>query len=84
MLPTAVDTSSYTVKPLPELPIIGWIGSFGNLHYLEGIALPLAEIVRRFPAVSIAVCNERPPNLPGLPIRFVPWSIAAEDDFSAR
>jgi glycosyltransferase involved in cell wall biosynthesis len=83
ILPTAVDTSCYAVRPLPERPSIGWIGSFGNLRYLEAIAPALAEVVRRFPAVSIAVCSERPPQLAGLPVRYVPWSIAAEDDFLA-
>jgi glycosyltransferase involved in cell wall biosynthesis len=83
VLPTAVDTDFYHVEPLPERPCVGWIGSFGNLRYLEGIAPALAGIVRRFPAVSIAVCSERPHNLPGLPVRYVPWSRAAENDFLA-
>ncbi len=81
VLPTPVDTGSYHVEPLPEMPCIGWIGSFGNLRYLEGIAPALAEVIRRFPEVSIAVCSERPPRLPGLPVRYVPWSAAIEDEF---
>jgi glycosyltransferase involved in cell wall biosynthesis len=83
ILPTAVDTNFYAVRPLPERPSIGWIGSFGNLRYLEAIAPALAEVVARFPAVSIAVCSEQPPKLPGLPVRYVPWSIEAENDFLA-
>ena len=83
VLPTAVDTDFYRVAPLPEHPCIGWIGSFGNLRYLENIAPALAGIVRRFPAVSIAVCSERAPQLAGLPVRYVPWSRAAEHDFLA-
>lgn len=83
ILPTPVDTGFYRVRPLPLRPSIGWIGSFGNLRYLESIAPALAEIVRRFPAVTIAVCSERPPKLPGLPVRYVPWSAQAEDEFLA-
>lgn len=83
VLPTAVDTDFYDVRPLPERPSVGWTGSLGNLRYLEGIAPALAGIVRRFPQVSIAVCSERPPKLPGLPVRYVPWSRAAENDFLA-
>jgi glycosyltransferase involved in cell wall biosynthesis len=83
VLPTAVDTDFYHVEPLRERPSVGWIGSFGNLRYLEGIAPALAVIVRRFPQVSIAVCSERPPNLPGLPVRYASWSRAAENDFLA-
>jgi glycosyltransferase involved in cell wall biosynthesis len=82
-LPTAVDTSFYSVRPLPERRSIGWIGSFGNLRYLESLGPALAEVVRRFPGVSIAVCSDRSPNLAGLPVRHVPWSVAAEDDFLA-
>ena len=83
VLPTAVDTAAYRVEPLPERPVIGWIGSAGNLRYLEAIAPALAEVARRFPGVSIAVCCEEPPDLPGLPVRYVPWSAAAEADFLA-
>ena len=83
VLPTAVDTDFYRVAPFPERPSIGWIGSFGNLRYLEGIAPALAAIVRRVPQASIAVCSERPPTLPGLPVRFVRWSRAAENAFLA-
>ena len=43
----------------------------------------LAGIVRRFPQAAIAVCSERPPKLAGLPVRYVPWSRAAENDFLA-
>ena len=83
VLPTAVDTAAYRVEELPERPVIGWIGSAGNLRYLEAIAPALGQVVRRFPGVSIAVCCEEPPDLPGLPIRYVPWSPAAEADFLA-
>jgi glycosyltransferase involved in cell wall biosynthesis len=31
----------------------------------------------------IAVCCDRPPELPGLPVRYVPWSEEAEADFLA-
>jgi glycosyltransferase involved in cell wall biosynthesis len=81
VLPTAVDTASYNIEPLPDRPCIGWIGTGGNLRYLASIAPALADVVRRFPDVSIAVCSEEAPNLTGLPIRYVPWSIEAEDGF---
>ncbi len=83
VLPTAVDTDCYSVEPLPEHPCIGWIGSRGNLRYLENIAPAMAELVRRFPTLSIAVCCDQPPRLDGLPIRYVPWSMPAEAGFLA-
>ncbi len=81
ILPTAVDTQHYRVTALPERPVVGWIGSAGNLRYLEDIAPALAEVARRFPDALFAVCCERAPDLGGLPFRFVPWSAEAEAEF---
>jgi len=81
ILPTAVDTERYQARPLPVDPCIGWIGSHENLRYLKNIAPALAAVLRRFPRMSIAVCSDRRPELAGLPVRFVPWSLAVEDDF---
>lgn len=83
ILPTAVDTDAYRVAPLPERPSIGWIGSYGNLRYLENIGPALAKIAQRFPNVSIRVCSERTPSLPRVPYDYVPWSKDVEDSFLA-
>ncbi|MBV8738926.1 MAG: glycosyltransferase family 4 protein [Alphaproteobacteria bacterium] len=83
ILPTAVDIDCCNVRPLPEQPCIGWIGSRGNLRYLETIGPAMTELVRRFPNLSIAVCCDQPPRLDGLPIRYVPWSMPAEAGFLA-
>ncbi|HTZ38237.1 MAG TPA: glycosyltransferase [Stellaceae bacterium] len=83
VLPTAVDTERYRVDPLPERPVIGWIGTSGNLPYLAAIAPALAEACRRFPDAVVAVCCDRPPELGRLPVRYVPWSAAVEADFLA-
>jgi glycosyltransferase involved in cell wall biosynthesis len=83
ILPTPVDTDLYAERPFPDRPTIGWIGSAGNLHYLAAIAPALRRIVERFPATEIAVCCDRPVELPGLAVRHVPWSEAAEADFLA-
>jgi glycosyltransferase involved in cell wall biosynthesis len=83
ILPTAVDTTLYKPVPLPDQPVIGWIGSAGNLHYLDRIAPALAEVVRRFPGTTLAVCCDRPPNLSNVRVRYVPWSADMEADFVA-
>jgi glycosyltransferase involved in cell wall biosynthesis len=83
ILPTPVDTDHYTLRPAPQRPVIGWIGSAGNLRYLATIAPALERVVRRFPETRIAVCCDRPPDLPSLPVDYVPWSAAAEADFLA-
>lgn len=81
VLPMAVDTDLITPAPLPARPVIGWLGSPANLPYLKGIAPALADVVARFPDVTVAVCSEQQPRLPGLPVRYVPWSPAAERPF---
>jgi glycosyltransferase involved in cell wall biosynthesis len=83
ILPTAVDTDLLTPQPWPERPVIGWIGSSSGLPYLEGLGDALRIVLRRFPAASIMVCCDRPPNLGGLPVTFLPWSTEAERRFFA-
>jgi glycosyltransferase involved in cell wall biosynthesis len=83
ILPTGVDTERCVPSAIPERPTIGWIGSGGNLHYLTRIAPALATVAARFPGIEIAVCCDRRPNLPGLPVRFVPWAPEIEAAFLA-
>lgn len=81
VLPMAVDTDRITPAPFPSRPVIGWLGSPPNLPYLVGIAPALAAVTARFPGTTVAVCSEQQPLLPGLPIRYVPWSPMAERPF---
>lgn len=83
ILPTAIDTERYRPAPPPERPTIGWIGSAGNLHYLHSLAPALERVMKRFPDGEIAVCCDRPPDLPRLRVRYVRWSDAAEAAFLA-
>jgi hypothetical protein len=81
VLPTAIDTERHALSLMPRSPVIGWIGLGSNLHYLIAIAPALARVVERFPDAVIAVCSDRKPNLPGLPVSYVPWSADAEAPF---
>lgn len=83
ILPTPVDTDRCTPRPAPDEAAIGWIGSAGNLRYLAAVAPALRRVTERFPGTAIAVCCDRPPALPGLAVRYVPWSEDAEADFLA-
>jgi glycosyltransferase involved in cell wall biosynthesis len=80
ILPTAVATG-FEPAPLPERPVIGWIGTASNLHYLTSLAPALLEVLRRFPDATLAVCCDRPPHLPGLPVAHVPWAPETERRF---
>lgn len=81
VLPTAIDTERHALSPMPHSPVIGWIGLGSNLHYLTAIAPALARVVERFPDTVIAVCSDRKPDLPDLPVSYVPWSAEAEAPF---
>jgi glycosyltransferase involved in cell wall biosynthesis len=83
VLPTAIDTNKYKPTPRPPTPVIGWIGLGSNLHYLAAIAPALAKVVERFPETRVAVCSDAEPDLPGLPVSYVPWSSDAEQPFLA-
>jgi hypothetical protein len=81
ILPTAVDIPPGPPTPPPEMPRIGWIGTSGNLRYLESIAAPLSAVLGRFPGTRLAVCCDRRPVLGGLPLEFVPWAPGIERSF---
>jgi glycosyltransferase involved in cell wall biosynthesis len=83
VLPTAIDTERYPLCPMPDGPVIGWIGIGSNLHYLMGIAPALEAVVHRFPGTKIAVCSDVRPKLPNLPVSYVPWSPDVEEPFLA-
>ncbi|WP_029007313.1 glycosyltransferase [Azospirillum halopraeferens] len=97
VLPTAIDTDALTPAPWPDADpdtgygvVIGWIGTSGNLRYLDAVAPALAAVLARFPRARLELCCDAPPApaaLPGLPaerIDFTPWSEAAEPGFFAR
>ncbi len=80
IVPTCVDPGEW---PVPDratragAPLLGWVGTPGNLPNLEAVAPALAEVCRRHGARVRVVCS-RPPELPGVPVEFVPWSADRE------
>jgi len=80
VLPTPVDTVRF--RPLSTSPVsrptLGWVGYSDNLRYLERLAEPFHELVRRHPELRIVVVADRPPELPGLPVEFRRWRLENE------
>ena len=79
-VPTCVDPAEWPVvdrsqKPGP--PLLGWVGTEGNLRHLESIREPLAEVCRRHGTRVRVVCS-KPPELTGVPVEFVKWSAERE------
>jgi len=80
LVPTCVEPSEWSVPDRANRsgpPLLGWVGTPGNLRNLDPLAAALAEICDRHGTKVRIVCSE-PARLPGVPEEFVPWSAARE------
>ncbi len=87
VLPTAVDTDALPSAPYPAGPVVGWIGTSGNLRYLYAVEDALAAVLERFNRARLLVCCDASPTfrrLPGERIDVLPWSPGIEPTFFAR
>lgn len=80
VLPSAVDARRLvpTAPPDPEVPVLGWVGSDSTLSYLEVLAPALSALARHVAYRLVVVGGRRRPNLPGVDLEVVPWSLADE------
>ncbi len=79
-VPTCLEPREWNVPDRagrPDPPLLGWVGTWGNLDALELLAPVLAEVCRRHATRVRVVCSQ-PAKLPGVPQEFVPWSAASE------
>jgi glycosyltransferase involved in cell wall biosynthesis len=85
ILPTAVNTEVY--QPSKQTPnreenfVIGWIGTAGNLPYLEALEAPLARFLREKSKVELLIVADARPKFKNMPegkVRFMPWSEKTE------
>lgn len=79
VVPTCVDPDAVPARDHrpAERPVVGWIGTPGNLAHLDLAAGALARVARDTAFVLRIVCSE-PWSRPGIPTEFVAWSAAAE------
>ena len=79
-VPTCVEPTEWEVPDRGARsgrPLLGWVGTDGNLRNLEPIAPALAEVCRRHGTRVRIVCSE-PAGLPGVPEEFVKWTARGE------
>jgi len=85
VIPTPIDITRY--RPAPNRPpnappVIGWMGTSGNLHYLRGLRPVLEDLARRHRFVLRVVCNDVPavfhPRLANGVCEFRIWSMRRE------
>ena len=79
-LPTALDVSVYraTTATQADPPTIVWVGSPGNLVYLELLRPAVERLARRHPGLRLRVVCSKFPDWPGVTIDRVVWSPTAE------
>jgi glycosyltransferase involved in cell wall biosynthesis len=82
IIPSSVDTDHF--RPLPPSAarrrvVIGWTGSSTSQDYLEAFAPALRPFLSR-PEVEFRVHSDRPPQLPGIPFVWRPWSARTEPE----
>jgi glycosyltransferase involved in cell wall biosynthesis len=79
-VPTCIEPSEW---PVPDRaarkgpPLLGWVGTPGNLANLRPLAGALAEVCRRHGTRVRIVCSA-PAELPGVPEEFVRWTPEGE------
>ena len=79
VVPTMLDTEEFRppAKRVPnDVPVIGWVGTSGNLFYLRAIAGALRALAKRRDFVLRVICDRVDDEaLNGLPsVDFVVWS----------
>lgn len=79
ILPTGVDPSRYS-PAVGDGTVLGWIGTGGNLPYLEEIFPALAEAFRTEPRLRLRIISDRFPRKAPLPIDRCPWSEETEGE----
>ncbi len=86
LIPTCVEMSAYPEKDYGaadlKRPIIGWMGTTGNLNYLKVVAGALRKLAKRREFELRLIAPEDGPlkdiDLTGVNVRFVRWQGATE------
>ena len=80
IVPTTIDTERYRPLPprQPEVPVIGWTGSYSTGQYLSVVGGALTRLARshRFRVVVVGGGESFRP--PGVEVEFRPWRSATE------
>ncbi len=80
IVPTVVDVDRYPPKRDygdRDRFVVGWIGLPYNLPSLRRLAWPLARLAREVP-LELRVISTAAPEIPGVPVRLIPWTEETE------
>jgi glycosyltransferase involved in cell wall biosynthesis len=88
VIPTCIDTQIFPQKTYTEEQnarvIIGWMGTTGNLPYLQVVAPALRKLAQRCEFELHVIASEDEPlnsiDLTGVDLRFIRWNAKSEVD----
>lgn len=86
IIPTCIDLSEYQMRSIrsggDHVPVVGWIGTTGNLPFLEVCAPALRRLANCMEFELRLIAGESTPlasvDLTGVNVRFLPWRGATE------
>ena len=84
VIPTPIDTAHYVPrqprKETDQRLVVGWIGTSGNLGYVEELAPVFRALQQRYSFELQIVCNpvDRPLQLDGVQYHWTDWSLPRE------
>lgn len=85
VIPTAVDTERYVPADnqgkFEGAPVIGWIGTSGNLKYVYSIEAALAKVLKLYPTARLRIVCDKVPEFRLIDItrcEFICWSESIE------
>lgn len=80
IVPTTIDTDKYTVdpdKPVLDLPVIGWSGSYSTVQHLDTLRSALIRLAAR-ERFRLRVIGTPGYELPGVEVEAMPWRSQSE------
>lgn len=86
VVPSAVEVTGVPAKnwqTANERFVIGWVGSGGNLRYLENLAEPLRKLAGEYP-LELRVISNKPAYMEGVPVVNIQWTLEGQAQEIAR
>jgi len=86
IVPSAVEVAGIPLKnwqTTNERFVIGWVGSGGNLGYLEKLAEPLRKLAGEYP-LELRVISNKPAYMEGVPVVNIQWTLEGQAQEIAR
>ncbi len=80
IVPSTIDTDQYTFTDKtssPEIPVIGWTGSFSTIQHLNTLGPALQQLAARR-AFRLRVIAPSDFSLPGVDVESIRWQAATE------